>query len=267
MTLRPSAQETRRLFGPVNRPDYNTNVRHRAVLRKALELFSDDELHDIFVTPMKLRVAMGNAGTLYQVGKIQSNIMVNDRLVIRETQPPDLQARQALIVYRDAYDVYHKKNGNDYAVRNPHAKHVVQDAEQAWHDYVVPVLAARGRRRPAWALEPLPGFERVRVAPATQPAPAPRATTSTVQTPSRRRTQLALPTPPPSSPFRSPAAAPRVGSSLRPVELADDHQAARHLPRKRKFLGVIDISDSEAEEEDARPQKKMKFLGVIDLSN
>ncbi|KAJ6582150.1 hypothetical protein B0H19DRAFT_1252281 [Mycena capillaripes] len=35
MSTTISYQETRRLFGPLNRPDFKTNVRHRAVLRKA----------------------------------------------------------------------------------------------------------------------------------------------------------------------------------------------------------------------------------------
>lgn len=54
-----SYQETRRLFGLLNRPDFNTNVRHCAILRKALELFTPEELEVIFESPIKLRVAMG----------------------------------------------------------------------------------------------------------------------------------------------------------------------------------------------------------------
>ncbi|KAJ6511215.1 hypothetical protein DFH09DRAFT_1100439 [Mycena vulgaris] len=224
MTLRISSQGTNRLFGPLNRPDLSTNVRHRAILRKALELFSAHELETTFGTPTKLRVVMGNMCTLGQLGKIQSNIMRNDRLVRRETPAPDLPARQALIAYRTAYDVYFKTNGNAYAVRNPHAKYVLQDAEQTWHDWVVPYLATRGRPgRPTWALQPLPGFQRVRVVPAHPRAPAPRAATpraatATVQTPSRRRTQFALPTPSPSSPVRTPAAHPQVGSRMQPMQ-------------------------------------------------
>jgi hypothetical protein len=52
-----SFQETRRLFSPLNRPDFNTNVRHRAILRKALELFPPEDLQAIFDRPIKLRVA------------------------------------------------------------------------------------------------------------------------------------------------------------------------------------------------------------------
>lgn len=192
--------------------------------------------------------------------------MHNGRLVSRETPSPNLEARQALGAYRDAYDTYFKKQGNAYTVRNAHAKHVLQDAEQTWHDWVVPYLAARGRPgRPNWALQPLPGFERVHVTPPHQPALAPRAATSTVQTPRRRRAQFALPTPPLSSPVRSPAARPPVGSRQRPIELAHDHEDGVHVPKKRTFLGVVDISDSE--EEEARPKKKTKFHRVIDLSD
>ncbi|KAJ6550625.1 hypothetical protein DFH09DRAFT_1319803 [Mycena vulgaris] len=245
-----------------------TNVRHRAILRKALELFPAHKLETTFGTPTKLRVMMGNMCTLGQLGKIQSSIMRNDRLVRRETPAPDLPARQALIAYRMAYNVYFKTKGNAYAVGNPHAKYVLQDAEQTWHDWVVPYLATRGRPgRPTWALQPLPEFQRVRVVPAHPRAPAPRAATpraatATVQTPSRRRTQFALPTPPPSSPVRTPAAHPQVGSRMQPMQLPDDPQDARHLPKKRKFLSVID-----SEEEDSRPRKKLKSLGLIDLTN
>jgi hypothetical protein len=85
--------------------------------------------------------------------------MHNYRLVSRETPPPDLEARQALRAYRDAYDAYFMKQGNDYAVRNAAAKAVLQVAEQTWHDWIVRYLATWGRPgRPQWALEPLPGL-------------------------------------------------------------------------------------------------------------
>lgn len=71
--LRISAEETRRLFGPSNRPDFQTNVRHRAILRKALELFPPQELETIFGTPTKLRVAMGAVFTFGQLGMIKAH--------------------------------------------------------------------------------------------------------------------------------------------------------------------------------------------------
>jgi hypothetical protein len=74
MVLIPS-RETRRLFGPSNQPEFNTNVRHRAILRKALELFPAEELEEIFQQPIRLRVAMGSAFTFSQLGKIKTNFV------------------------------------------------------------------------------------------------------------------------------------------------------------------------------------------------
>ncbi|KAJ7865793.1 hypothetical protein B0H13DRAFT_2561822 [Mycena leptocephala] len=175
--------------------------------------------------------------------------MRNDRVVSYETPPPDLEAREALRAYRDAYDAYFMSRGNDYAIRNAAAKSALEAAEQTWHDWIVPYLAARGTPgRPDWALQPLPGLQRVRVARA--PAPA-RTPTSTPR--AQRRQFPSLPTPPPSSPA--------------PVHIDLSHidEPARP-PQKRKFLGEIDISDDEADFA-VRPRKKAKFLGYIDLTN
>ncbi|KAJ7622881.1 hypothetical protein B0H17DRAFT_1151546 [Mycena rosella] len=264
-----SFQETYRLFGPLNRPDFKTNVRHRAVLRKALELFPAEELQAIFGRPIRLRVAMGSASTFSQLGKIKTNYrhcglthpqMHNRRLVTQETPAPDADARHALQAYRDAYDTYFMAQGNGYSIRDAQAKSVLQTAEQTWHDWVVPYLAARGRPgRPDWALQPLPGLQRVRPTPA--PAPAPRAVMAAQ--PARRR-YVHLPTPPPSSPVRPSSPAPaRFGSRLRPIHIFDNEEVLR--PPRRKFLGTVDVSD---DEEEALPlRKKLKFLGVVNLTN
>ncbi|KAJ7733845.1 hypothetical protein DFH07DRAFT_780478 [Mycena maculata] len=237
-----------------------------AILRKALELFPTQELATIFDTANKTACRDGSSIHLHlsrdHQGKLHTRQMHNGRLVSRETRAPDLEGREALRVYRDAYDTYFKKKGNDYAA-----------AEQAWHDWVVRYLAARGRPgRPDWALQPLPGFERHH-ARLLRPCKLQVGC----------RPQLALPTPPPSSPFRSPAAASRSSAiitktrdtfpgkgsswalSISLTAEAEEEEDARPQ-KKMKSLGVIDISDSETEE-DARPQKKTKFLGVIDLSN
>lgn len=69
-----SAQETRRLFGPLNRPDFNTNVRHRALARKAIELLTPEHLQAIFGHPIRLHVAMGLASA-GELGKIKTNFV------------------------------------------------------------------------------------------------------------------------------------------------------------------------------------------------
>ncbi|KAJ7210377.1 hypothetical protein GGX14DRAFT_394607 [Mycena pura] len=208
---RITSQETRRLFGPVNRPAFDTNVRHRALLRKAIELFRQEVLIAIFGQPIKLRLAMGLAFTSGQFGKIKTNYVENDRLVSRETQALELEAREQLGRYRDRYDAYFKSRGNNYDIRDPNALAGLQAAEQDWHDWVVVYLEELYGiiGRPDWALQPLPGLQMVRFTPGQVQASV-----------ARTRTRLP-PTPPPSSPVR---------------------------PRKMKFLGVVDISDDEDEQ-------------------
>ncbi|KAJ7861144.1 hypothetical protein B0H14DRAFT_2576282 [Mycena olivaceomarginata] len=284
------SHETRRLFGTSNRPEFNTNVRHRAILRKALELYTPEQLGEVFhQNPTRLRVAMGSASTFSQLGKIKTNFVRNYRLVSYETTPPDLEAREALRAYRDVYDAYFMSRGNDYAIRNAAVKPALQAGEQTWHNWIGPYRAARGMPdRPNWALQALPGLQRVRVAPlapAPAPAPTPRAQRCQARFPT-------LPTPPPSSPVRSPAPV-RIDLSHIDDAPAPTPRAQRRRARfptlptpppsspatvrmdlshiddeparpawKRTFLGVIDISD---DEEEMRPRKKAKFLGHIDI--
>ncbi|KAJ7729387.1 hypothetical protein DFH07DRAFT_781948 [Mycena maculata] len=157
----------RRLFG-ASRLHKNTNARHRALLRKALEVVPDRELEVMFGQPTHLRVVMGTALGFFQMGKITSNFLRDGRVVYRETEIPDLAVREALRAYLAAYDGYFMKRGDDYIVRNPHARAEMQAAEQRWHNFIVTYLAARGRpQRPGGALEPLLGLDRVHVPRAT----------------------------------------------------------------------------------------------------
>ncbi|KAJ7795390.1 hypothetical protein B0H14DRAFT_3495992 [Mycena olivaceomarginata] len=189
-----SYQETRRLFGPVYRPYFDTNVRHRALLRKALELFTPENLYEIFSSnPTSLRLTMGNAYTFLQFGKITSNFVRDYRLVRRETLAPDLEGRLQLAAYRDAFDAHFKPQGNSYAVRDPEAKDALQAAEQAWHDFITIHNEDHGiADRPAWAFEPLPGFQRVRGAPPVAVARRRRPRVAAVE-----RTPVAAPPAPP----------------------------------------------------------------------
>ncbi|KAJ7831037.1 hypothetical protein B0H13DRAFT_2371665 [Mycena leptocephala] len=195
-----------------------------AILRKALELFSAEELEDIFQQPIKLRVAMGSAFTSSQLGKIKTNFVRNHRLVSRETPPPDLEARTALRAYRDAYDAYFMKTGNTYAVRNAGLKSVLQAAEQTWHDWVVVYLAARGRPgRPDWALQPLLDFEGYTplLTCRTRSHIHPTRSKASIPNPSHTSTQLSAPV-------------------LVDLSHIDDEPA--RPAQKRRFLGIVDIS-------------------------
>ncbi|KAJ6587469.1 hypothetical protein DFH09DRAFT_1307699 [Mycena vulgaris] len=291
-------RETRRLFGETNVPDYNTNVRHRALLRKALEVRTPEELQATFGQPIRLRVAMGSAFTSSQLGKIKTNFVRNGRLVSNETAPPDPEVQAAIRAYRTAYDSHFMSTGKDYAVRNAAAKSVLQAAEQRWHDFIVPYRAARGMpARPAWALEPLRGFDRVRIAPelpahvpgpapgpgpAPAPAPGPAPGPASVPAvaprfwgvidisddeeaaPAPRATQrrhAQLPTPPPSSPVRM--ALSRIDDEPRAI------QRRRAQRPTSPPSSPVRMDLSRIDDEPARPAPKRKFvdLGIVDVSD
>ncbi|KAJ7614291.1 hypothetical protein DFH06DRAFT_1146437 [Mycena polygramma] len=279
-----SLQETRRLHGPRYLPHYKTNLRHRALLRKTIETFDSRYLHAIFGSnPQGLRSVMGRTDTANQLGKVVSHYKEGDRFITLETDAPTPEWQQKLRAYLAAYDAYFMKQGTDYVVRNPHAKAALQAAEQAWHDSIP-------GPRPQWALEPLPGLQRVHVAPALRggnPVAAQVVTNFPIpRAPRPAAPALAALPPPPARGHANPAAAPRGGNPVAaqvvtnfPIPRAPSHARVPHpplttaryshqpqlvsTPSKRKFLGVVDISDDE--DEDARPRKKAKFLGVVDL--
>ncbi|KAJ7266423.1 hypothetical protein B0H12DRAFT_1230203 [Mycena haematopus] len=261
-----SFRETRRLFGGTNVPDFKINVRHRALLRKALEAWTPEELEATFGRPFRLRLTMGQAFNADELGKIYTNYVRNGRRVFNETPPPDPEVQDALRAYRTAYDSYFMINGHAYVIRNPAARPVLQAAEQAWHHFIVRYRAAHGMRaRPTWALEPLPGLDRLPRVPAL-PAPAPAPTLAprflgvidisddehgTPTRPAAQRRLAQLPTPPPSSP---------VTTNL--SQLND--QPARRAP-KRTFVDLTQSDDSD-EEPVTPPRKKARFSGHIDLT-
>ncbi|KAJ7240119.1 hypothetical protein B0H12DRAFT_1074831 [Mycena haematopus] len=156
-----SIQETRRLFGRKYRAHHDTNARHRALLRKTLELVTEEQVVKDLTRVNQLRTVMGTEGNMHRLGTIIASREVNGRRQNREGPTPNGQARVHLEAYLDAYDQCFKKQGMEYRVRREAGVAILQDAEQAWHNWVVGYL---GRARPAWALEPLPGLDRVRVA-------------------------------------------------------------------------------------------------------
>lgn len=71
-------REINRLFGPIYRPADNTNVRHQAILRKALELRSLEQFADIFENDFtNLRLVMGTSLMFAQFGIVKHNYVSN----------------------------------------------------------------------------------------------------------------------------------------------------------------------------------------------
>ncbi|KAF8197830.1 hypothetical protein K438DRAFT_1824716 [Mycena galopus ATCC 62051] len=213
---------------------------------------------------------------LFSANSLTYRQMHNGRLVSLATDALPLLARQHLQSYIAVFDTLFYKKGNDYRVRNPAAWPLLQAEEQSWHDWIVEYF---GRPHPAWALEPLPGLQRVHVAaPAriagpppilhiTAPVPrvafpVPHVAVPELATPRRGHApHLALLTPPPSCPISVPGS-----SRQRPIHISDDE--APPPSSKRKFLGTLDISDDEEDEDkDERPMKKLRFLGLVDLAS
>ncbi|KAJ7020993.1 hypothetical protein C8F04DRAFT_1195903 [Mycena alexandri] len=274
----PVTREIRRLFGPRYAPDASRNVRHAALMRKAIELQPQAVLEDRFgLSSNKLTVVMGTNFTESKLGTIQMSTNVNGHAIPTNTPTPPPKARAALAAYLGVYDLLWKKKGNDYAVRHAAAWPLMQAAEQNWHTFVVEYRATNDMGpRPDWALEPLPGLQRVTVA-----LPAAAAATALVPIIGPTPTQMppprghrryakfpSLPSPPTS--FLSPASSSSAsrsssaGRSSSPVcidltHIDDDEPRARPAEkRKLVHLGTIELTDDE-EDEDARPRKKAKF--------
>ncbi|KAJ7028233.1 hypothetical protein C8F04DRAFT_1266135 [Mycena alexandri] len=251
------------IYGDRYAPDPERNVRHGAVWRKSTELHPVELLQDTFgLSSKKLTVGMGTNYTHYELGTIKGHIEV---------------------------EVVFKNKGNDYAIRHAAALPLLQAAEQAFHDFVVPFRAARGMGpHSESALEPLPGLQRVvTVLPAAAPlvraaalvpiaGPPPAQTPPSTPLGRRRYTQFpGLPSPPTSSADNSPSPAsppptssPARSSSAGPssarniidlTHIDDDDEPRAHPANKRNFvhLGTIELTDDE--DEDARPHKKAKF--------
>ncbi|KAJ7016245.1 hypothetical protein C8F04DRAFT_1245481 [Mycena alexandri] len=275
-------RETRRLFGRRYAPEASRNVRHAALLRKALELQPDEVLENRFgFSSNKLTVVMGTNFTENKLGTIQMSTNVNGRAVPTNTPTPPPEARAALAGYLGVYDVLFKKKGNDYAVRHAAAWPLMQAAEQTWHTFVEEYRATNGMGpRPDWAMEPLPGLQRVTLALPATAALVPIIGPTPAQTPPPRGHRRyanfpSLPSPPTSSPASSPTPAsppptssPARSSSAGPssspdiIDLTyiDDDEPRARPAHKRKFvhLGTIELTDDE-EDEDEGPRKKAKF--------
>ncbi|KAF8146555.1 hypothetical protein K438DRAFT_1974567 [Mycena galopus ATCC 62051] len=224
---------TRRLFGNF-RPHDELNLRHLAALRKVLEVVGEATVMEILQRRTGLRMVMGTGGTAYRLGTIYTS-RVNGRLVTRE-YAVERAVRNQLAAYLAGYDFTYRKQGLTYLLLDPlsdHPRGALQEAEQAWHDWVVPYLAERGRVRPEWALEPLHGMQRVRVAP-------PRGL-------KRKRYAPPPPQPAPSGP----------GSSrLLAIRVPDDESDAAPRPRRRPVKNLPKRSST----------ARLVHLGTLDLT-
>ncbi|KAF8197347.1 hypothetical protein K438DRAFT_1760124 [Mycena galopus ATCC 62051] len=151
----------RRLFGRF-KPHDDLNLRHLAALRKALEVIGLEQVRETLRQTTGLRMVMGTGGTSSRVGTVFISRVLNGRRVTLEYSVARAVQDQ-LVAYLDGYDSTYRKNGRTYLLLHPRAdypRQPLQHAEQAWHDWVVPYLAQRGRVRPEWALQPLPEMQR-----------------------------------------------------------------------------------------------------------
>ncbi|KAJ7016298.1 hypothetical protein C8F04DRAFT_1202668 [Mycena alexandri] len=257
--------ETIRLFGVTLGPDRDTNARHRAVLRKILEIHTLDYLRTLFGDGnlRKLRLDMGTNSRPTELGRIQVsefNPRTGRYSTTKKTDTLDPDVLERIVKYIAVYDALYKRQGDEYIVRNKHVLLAMQAAEQAWHDLIVQYRAAHGLpSRPEWALEPLPGLARV---------------TSQVRTPAPR-----LPHTPPATAPRArrtantdPALARTAPPALRRAAPRLDRTPPTRIPVKRSFGEIIDISSDEDEQLPPPPKKKKRTSraaiegDVIDLT-
>ncbi|KAJ7897988.1 hypothetical protein B0H14DRAFT_3424852 [Mycena olivaceomarginata] len=144
-----NSQEIKRLVGLDYGLEPGLNERHIRMFRKAAEIHDVCIAETTFGQLRNLRIVMNDDN----LGDLHSSTPR-----FRYLNLPTAEGRRRLVAYRVAHDIYYKAQGG---IKNAAAKYILQDAEQAWHDWVVDYLAARGRTRPRWALEPLPTFDRV----------------------------------------------------------------------------------------------------------
>ncbi|KAK7050168.1 hypothetical protein R3P38DRAFT_3173243 [Favolaschia claudopus] len=282
-------QETTRLFGTVYSPASDANVRHRALTRKAIELHGADYLERVFGrgSITGLRLVMGTGNRQQEFGVLYTEKDERRLVSFRRTRLLSVEQRGQLEAYRNQYDGYYMKHGNGYTERRGGDKQALQSAEQAFHDYIS--LSTHGPR-PQWTLEPLPGFQQVRVAnvPTRRIAPLPlRSIPLRAQrTPPPRHSFLpspltsparATPPPPPARSLPVPPASSVAGPSRAQREIIDipdsddedgvvalESRATSRVELKRRYPDdVIDISN----DEDEQPRtKKHRFLGFVDLT-
>ncbi|KAJ7060075.1 hypothetical protein C8F01DRAFT_1084489 [Mycena amicta] len=281
---RLSAQELERTYGPDYRPDLNANRRNQNITRKTLELHDDTSIEVAFHNnPKNLRAVM-KSSNLAQFGTIrQTFVHKNGRLQIRETEAPSREARHQLDAWVRAYDSLYTAKGT---VRDKSKWDAMQMAEQTWHEFVIVYrmlhdMAPRGRR-PAWALEPVGGLERVnedrdfelmwnRRFPNKANDPE-LAFDVLFPNPEDRKDAFDLifnvdPAPAPVAPVPVPVPAPLPAPAPVPVPVpvpAPAHAPARVGPtpgpaprgQKRTLKEVIVLSDDEGEENERPRQKK-----------
>ncbi|KAJ7825767.1 hypothetical protein B0H14DRAFT_3468284 [Mycena olivaceomarginata] len=134
-----NSQEIKRLVGLDYGFEPGLNEHHIRMFRKAAEI------HDV-------RIAETTFGQLRNLGIVMNDDNLGNLHLsmprLRYLNLPTAKGRRRLVAYRIAHDICYKAQGG---IKNAVAKYILQDAEQAWHDWVVDYLAARGRTRPCWS--------------------------------------------------------------------------------------------------------------------
>ncbi|KAJ6489142.1 hypothetical protein C8R45DRAFT_1143709 [Mycena sanguinolenta] len=135
-----------RYYGPKFRPHKNTNLHHRVFLQKSVELLTERQVEEGLERYMQLTAVMGTGGNGHCRSMVLTSREVNGKRDNREGPTPSCEVWFQLGAYLDAYDRCFQKQGNKFRRLERANLVILQNAEQ-------------------WALEPLPGLARVRVAP------------------------------------------------------------------------------------------------------
>nr|GAT45460.1 predicted protein [Mycena chlorophos] len=221
-----SALDDHTYFGSY-RPHRSVNARHRVFLRKIVEVVPPEQLRRAFgPSSSTLRARMGCAGTVSKIGQLYRNYTENLRVVVCETDVPDAEVRDALLRYLQGHDACFKKHGKFLILRQDANLAALRRAEREWAAFAERYLRKQGRVRPDWARVRLPGLERNEATPVA-PRPVPQPFPLSPPTPKRKADGI------------------------------EDRNAKRTrttIPRARKSLGTIDLT------------QKNKSLGFIDLT-
>ncbi|KAJ7189964.1 hypothetical protein GGX14DRAFT_408416 [Mycena pura] len=157
-------------------PSHKVNTPGFAMLRKMVELVTCPVLLAELGSLVNLSMCMGTRKTASQYGRIIRSYIWRPLTNFQGVQTnftaiPSEDVQKRIRRYHKAICACYKKTGDDFIIVNIGALQVLQNEEQRWHNWIVREF--HGRRRPNWALEPLPGLDRVYGSPVWNSPPPP----------------------------------------------------------------------------------------------